>query len=390
MNQYIVLSIIAGTFACAGCQVVSSVVDMSVAGLTKVKDKLDNNQNKHETIERKNPYLTSEEKERIYGIPQNSSKCVQFKEKAIESFALAQWDDNSDGCISADESKNATQIPKYAFVGNEEITSIHDLNQFPNLKVINEGAFAGVSQLETVRLLYVTQIGKEAFKDSANLVELHLPNITEIGEYAFNGTNIKFGLEKSNTIEFKDEVNISRGAFSNIGTQKNNTTLIFKFTNKTHNLEPDVFVNNKHISEIYIKFHQELSIHPGAFKNCTSLARLEAENIPTNSEDTNETKGGKLFIAQDAFTGATQLTKFECHEYDGTNFKNNVNLISIIGTPKEAISINVPNPENVILTLPDSYAPHVNGNFYDGKEWKVVRLRDESQFIKEKFIISAD
>ncbi len=387
-QTYSIFPILIVLLSSAGCSsVVNSVLDISEASIKGARTIMGNsNEDSEENSEEEK--LSSEQKARIYGLPKKAGECVKFKEKAIKTYALNQWDENSDGCISAEEAKIATKIPKFAFVG-EEIKTITDLNQFPELTVIDEGAFAGITQLEYVRLLYVKQIGKDAFKDCSNLVELHLPNVTQIDGYAFSGTNLKYGVEQTDTIKLGSDKNLElklgEGAFSAIGSDENNTPVKFQLIGKfDSNLNNHIFSDNKNISEISIKSHEpSVYIPNGMFKNCTSLTRVEVELV------LKENQTPYLKFDHDAFTGANKLTKFQCTEYDPNNFENNPNITNILGKPTNG-SPNVQNPENVILTIPDSLAAQVDGNHFDDKDWKAVRLRDEKQFQKDKYLISAE
>ena len=387
-QPYSIFPLLVVLLASAGCSsVVNSVLDISEAGIKGARTIMGNsNEDSEENSEEEK--LSSEQKARIYGLPKKAGECVKFKEKAIKTYALNQWDENNDGCISAEEAKIATKIPKFAFVG-EDIKTITDLNQFPELTVIDEGAFAGITQLKYVRLLYVKQIGKDAFKDCSNLVELHLPNVTQIDGYAFSGTNLKYGVEQTDTIKLGSDKNLElklgEGAFSAIGSDENNTPVKFQLIGKfDSNLNNHIFSDNKNISEISIKSHDpSVYIPNGMFKNCTSLTRVEVELV------LKEEQTPYLKFEHDAFTGANKLTKFECTEYAPNNFENNPNVTNIWGKPTNG-SPNVPTPENVIITVPDSLAAQVDGNQFDGKDWKTVRLRDEKQFQKNKYLISAE
>lgn len=406
-KQYLVFSVIICSLASSGCSLFSSILF--------VASEAQNQQNTRN----------------IYGNTQVKGKCAQFQDKAIESYALAQWDDNNDGCISPAESQNATQIPKYAFAGNEDVTTLNDLNQFPNLKTIEEGAFAAASKLANVRLFNVStiakdafngcpnltelrlaqinKIGESAFKDCANLVEVDISNITEIGAYAFAGTDIKYGPNRTNTIDLKYIKKLGIGAFSDIGSATTNNTVKFVMTNAIKyedtryianylNFPEDLFANNKNISEFYFISEKETVVRgsdilfeSGMFRDCTSLSRVVVESKDIDVS-TKQSFTISLEIKQNTFKGANKLRKFECSTYNVNSFGDNPNITSILVKPQGS-SPNVSHPENIVLTIPSSFSSQVQGNYLDDKEWKTIRLRDSTcklGFCQMKFTISAE
>ena len=116
-----------------------------------------------------------------------SALCLSFVDQAIESYAMTWWDTNKDYCIDSDEAAAVTQIPAMAFVNNTQILSLDDLNQFPNLTSIGNGAFSGCTNLASANVPNVTIIGDSAFAGCTGLTTVNAPNATSIGNGAFSG-----------------------------------------------------------------------------------------------------------------------------------------------------------------------------------------------------------
>ena len=122
-------------------------------------------------------------------LSQSSSpfECLSFVDSAVESYAMTWWDTNKDHCIDSVEANAVTQIPALAFVNNTQIQSLDDLNQFPNLTTIGNGAFSGCTNLVSANLSNVTTIGNSAFAGCTSLTIVNAPNATNIGDAAFSG-----------------------------------------------------------------------------------------------------------------------------------------------------------------------------------------------------------
>ncbi len=100
---------------------------------------------------------------------------------------------------------NAATVGEFAFSYCQNLESVR-LGE--NLTVIAQGLFQGCTALDTVNLNAVTEIGNNAFEETA-LETLELPNVTAIGDFAFlnlpNLTAVTFG---------PNGVTLGEGAFS--------------------------------------------------------------------------------------------------------------------------------------------------------------------------------
>lgn len=122
--------------------------------------------------------------------PNSSSsalKCLKFSDQGIASYANNYWDLNHDGCVSSAEAGLVSEIPAGAFYGNPNIRSLQDLNQFPNLTVIGNQAFANCINLTQVNLDHVTSIGYGAFAYCTSLEHVNVPGTASIADNAFEG-----------------------------------------------------------------------------------------------------------------------------------------------------------------------------------------------------------
>ena len=115
----------------------------------------------------------------------NCKYCLPFVDDEIKKYALSNWDTNRDGCIAREEAASVTEIPFQAFENNEQLKTLDDLKQFPNLKRIGDFAFDGCKSLTSVDLPQVTAIYSDVFNKCTSLISVNLPQVTIIGDRAF-------------------------------------------------------------------------------------------------------------------------------------------------------------------------------------------------------------
>ena len=115
----------------------------------------------------------------------SNANCVQFTDNAVKGYMLDTWDANFDGCIDPQEAAAATRIGDYAFHEYDELRSVDDLKQFPNLHEIGQYAFSECKNLTKVDLPQVTTLEEGAFEDSPAIKTINLPKATSIDIFAF-------------------------------------------------------------------------------------------------------------------------------------------------------------------------------------------------------------
>ena len=116
----------------------------------------------------------------------NCKYCLPFVDDEIKKYALSNWDTNRDGCIAREEAASVTEIPFQAFENNEQLKTLDDLKQFPNLKRIGDFAFDGCKSLTSVDLPQVTAIYSYVFNKCTSLTSVNLPQVTAIYSDVFN------------------------------------------------------------------------------------------------------------------------------------------------------------------------------------------------------------
>ena len=103
-----------------------------------------------------------------------------------------------------------TQLEDRAFAGCTNLETI----SLPNVTEIDYSAFDGCTNLETISLPNATKIGNAGFRSCTNLETISLPNVTYIGNEAFdNCTNLE-------TISLPNATRIGNEAFDNCARLK--------------------------------------------------------------------------------------------------------------------------------------------------------------------------
>ncbi len=112
---------------------------------------------------------------------------IAFQDKKVKAICLTNWDVNGDGVLSTREAAKITTIGTL-FKGNTEIISFYELKHFTGLTTIDEGAFMGCSNLESVSIPEnIVTIGDKAFYNCDKLkgVYAYMPTPPAITETTF-------------------------------------------------------------------------------------------------------------------------------------------------------------------------------------------------------------
>ena len=126
--------------------------------------------------------------------------CLTFVDDEMKTYALDQryyggpddpgvlparsyWDQNHDHCIDPEEAAAVTSIDSAT---NVRLSSLDDLNQFPNLTTIRKDAFLSTGSVESLHLEHVEVLEASAF-ENCGVKSVDLPKATYIGAEAFKG-----------------------------------------------------------------------------------------------------------------------------------------------------------------------------------------------------------
>ena len=287
---------------------------------------------------------------------------ILFKDEAVETLCLANWDTNEDGIIGMDETATVTDLGS-VFANNSDITSFDELKYFTGLTSIGEQAFYYCSNLKSIIIPEnVTTIGNRAFYVCSGLKSLRIPaNVSSIEDRAFAYCS---GLE---TIEV-DEKNQYFDSRNNCNAliQTSSNTLLVGCKNS---VIPDGVT----------------SIAEGAFRGCTELTNIV---IPE----------GVKTIGASAFRGCTGLTSVSLpstitsignYAFSAFDEVYNLTTVSVGMTSPVAIASEVfPNRANSILYVPKGSRPaYKTANYW--KEFKqIIELEDGVPVKCEKPIIT--
>ncbi|MDO5558616.1 MAG: leucine-rich repeat domain-containing protein [Oscillospiraceae bacterium] len=227
-----------------------------------------------------------------------------------------------------------------------------DLDICPNVNgipvtSIENGAFKNSRLSSVIIPSVVTEVGKEAFKESSGLETVTLSEgLISIGDEAFKWCESLYDITIPGSLK-----NIGKDAFSDC-TQLED--LIIK--NGLKYLSNSMFSGCKSLETVTLP-DSIIRIEGYAFENCESLRCI---NIPKNTS----------YIEGDAFSGCSNLTEIKIHP-DNTNFcfedgflfsKNKSMLVSCIDQKKSSICI----PESVSIIEKGAFL-----NFRELKEVKI-------------------
>lgn len=112
---------------------------------------------------------------------------IAFQDEKVKAICLTNWDVNGDGELSTREAAKVADIGSL-FKGNTEIISFYELKHFTGLTTIDEGAFMGCSNLESVSIPEnIVTIGDKAFYNCDKLkgVYAYMPTPPAITETTF-------------------------------------------------------------------------------------------------------------------------------------------------------------------------------------------------------------
>jgi len=112
---------------------------------------------------------------------------IAFQDEKVKAICVTNWDVNGDGELSTREAAKVTTIGTL-FKGNTEITSFYELKHFIGLTTIDEEAFSGCSNLESVSIPEnIATIGDKAFYNCDKLkgVYAYMPTPPAITEATF-------------------------------------------------------------------------------------------------------------------------------------------------------------------------------------------------------------
>lgn len=112
---------------------------------------------------------------------------IRFKDPEVLKVLIANGVGDSIGITTA-QTKN-TNVGTM-FKNNTSITSFNEFSAFP--QTIQNSAFFGCTNLQSIDLSQATHIGSSAFKDCTSLVmDINCPNLVQIGQEAFSNSGVK-------------------------------------------------------------------------------------------------------------------------------------------------------------------------------------------------------
>lgn len=112
---------------------------------------------------------------------------IRFKDPEVLKVLIANGIGDSVGITTA-QTKN-TNVGKM-FKNNTSITSFDEFSAFP--QTIQNSAFFGCTNLQSIDLSKATHIESSAFKDCTSLVmDINCPNLVWIGQEAFSNSGVK-------------------------------------------------------------------------------------------------------------------------------------------------------------------------------------------------------
>ena len=128
---------------------------------------------------------------------------ITFTDSKVGALCLANWDANGDGELSYVEAAAVTSLGEI-FKGNTEINAFNELQYFVGINEINNYAFYGCTNLESVVLpKSVKSIMPHAFENCEMLNALHIPaNVSYINDAAIRGANglARLTVDESNPV----------------------------------------------------------------------------------------------------------------------------------------------------------------------------------------------
>ena len=111
---------------------------------------------------------------------------IVFSDDIFKDVCLTHWDIDGDGELSTDEAAAVTELGDL-FQVNQSIKSMHELQYFTGLTVIEDKTFKGCSSLTGITVPpNVTTIGNNVFEDCRSLTDVTIPyGVTALGNSIF-------------------------------------------------------------------------------------------------------------------------------------------------------------------------------------------------------------
>ena len=130
-------------------------------------------------------------------------KNISFADSKVKEICVANWDADKDGELNYPEAAAVTSLGEM-FKGNTEIKAFNELQYFVGINEINNYAFYGCTNLESVVLpKSVKSIMPHAFENCEMLNALHIPaNVSYINDAAIRASNglVRLTVDESNPV----------------------------------------------------------------------------------------------------------------------------------------------------------------------------------------------
>lgn len=189
---------------------------------------------------------------------------IKFADPAVEAICLANYDTDGNGVLMKSEAAAVTDLGA-KFKGNTTITSFMELAQFGSVNILTNEEFKACSNLESIDLSNIKNIGKGAFTECSNLTNYgSLENVEILGDYAFNGTAISGVLRMPKLITLN-------GVNGNTLTQTNITEIAD--LGRITDIPAYFFCNSSNLEKVNIP-DSVISIQRDAFATCPKLKTL--------------------------------------------------------------------------------------------------------------------
>ena len=113
---------------------------------------------------------------------------IRFADPIVESYwANSQYGDGT-GILATEAALVTSELSKWVFGGNTNITSFDELSKF-GITQLGTECFKECTSLQSIDLSKITKTGRNCFTDCSNLdkTDWDLSNITTLGQYCFAG-----------------------------------------------------------------------------------------------------------------------------------------------------------------------------------------------------------
>lgn len=134
--------------------------------------------------------------------PENfGEKTMSFTDATVKRICTEKWDADGDGKLTYNEAAAVSSLGD-AFKGNTSIKKFPELYYFTGITTLDEDAFNGCANLNTLRLpKKLKVIGARALMGCKKLTQVSLPTgVNAIGEEAFEGCALLTDMELSNGV----------------------------------------------------------------------------------------------------------------------------------------------------------------------------------------------